>query len=236
MVNQELLLQALHQFVDAMSQEYDITEMAYELSERVTQVMGAAGAGVSVADRDGDLVFVTATSQVVVEIEQAQQETQEGPCVTAFRTQKPVVVHDIRDVSDWPAYSTVADRLELHSVVGFPLRYKDTRLGALNLYNRDPRDWTEDDVDVVGLFANMTTAFLVRKSELAEANELAEQLQSALDSRIVIEQAKGLLAGEHDISLDDAFDLLRSHSRNYNIRLAEVCNAVVHMQLRIPVE
>jgi AmiR/NasT family two-component response regulator len=107
-------------------------------------------------------------------------------------------------------------------------------LGALNVYNEDTRDWTEDDLDVLGVLADMATAFLVRVSAMLEARQLPDQLQVALDSRVIIEQAKGMLAGEHGISLDDAFARLRNQSRRTNVKLTEICSAVVQMGLRIP--
>lgn len=233
MAEQEFLLKALRDFARTMSGGYEISEMSFQLAEGVTEAMGATGAGVSVATDKGDLKFVTATSQLMVEMEQAQEAAQQGPCVSAYQTQQPVVIPDIRLVEDWPAYTAAADRLSLRAVIGFPLKYKDTRLGALNLYNAEPRDWTDSDLDTIDVFANMATAYLVRNSELAEAKQLAGQLQTALDSRVVIEQAKGLLAGERGISLDQAFEMLRDHSRRNNIKMSEVCDAVVNLGLRI---
>lgn len=95
-------------------------------------------------------------------------------------------------------------------------------------------NWTDGDLDTIGVLADMATAYLVRASKLAEATQLAEQLQRALDTRLTIEQAKGILAGEHHITLDEAFDLLRHHSRHNNIKLADIANAVVNLGLRIP--
>lgn len=87
---------------------------------------------------------------------------------------------------------------------------------------------------MIGVFADMATAYLLRASELFEARQLAGQLQAALDSRVVIEQAKGIIASEYGVSVDEAFEMLREHSRLTNVKLGEVCRAVVHMGLRIP--
>lgn len=236
MADHDLLLQTLRSFAVTMGGSYEIAEMCYEMCDRTVQVLAATGAGVSVADRDGDLKFVTATTDQVVEMEEVQEKSQEGPCVSAFTSQRPVVIGDIRQNGQWPQYVEAADRLGLRAVVGYPLQYKDTRLGALNLYDAETRHWTDEDLDVLGVFADMATAYLVRTSELVEARQLASQLQGALDSRILIEQAKGLVAGDHGISPDQAFTLLRDHSRNHRIKLADVCNAVVNMALRIPKE
>jgi GAF domain-containing protein len=236
MADQALLLQALRSFAAAMKRSYDVTEMCYELCDRTVDVLSATGAGVSVVDETEVLRFVTATDERILSIEEIQESSQTGPCVTAYQTRQPVPVSDINAHPEWPAYRVRAEELQLRSVVGFPLVNDGHGLGALNVYNADPRDWTEDDLDVLGVLADMATAFLVRVSAMLEARQLADQLQRALDSRVVIEQAKGMLAGEHGISLDDAFTRLRNQSRRTNVKLTEICQAVVHMGLRIPDE
>lgn len=233
MADQSLLLDALRSFAQAMGRSYEITEMCYELCDRSAEALSATGAGVSVAGEEGLLRFVTATSEEIRRLEEVQESTQEGPCVEAFVSRKPVVVPDIRDVEAWPAYKRLAAEFPHRAVVGYPLHHGNRALGAFNVYNAEVREWSEEDLDTLGVFADMATAYLVRTAELAEARQLAGQLQTALDSRVLIEQAKGMLAGERRISVDEAFDLLREHSRENNIRLVDVCQEVVNMGLRI---
>lgn len=234
MADQDLLLQALRSFAVSMGTSYDVTEMSYQLCDRVTDALSASGAGVSVVDGDNELRFVTATDEVTVQMEEAQEKGQEGPCVTAFLNHQAVTVGDIRTARDWPGYAAVAQNLGLQAVVGYPLSHNDRIVGALNLYDSKPREWTDDDLDVIGVFADMATAYLVRASELAESRRLTAQLQQALDSRVVVEQAKGILAGELGITVDEAFHNLRRHSRENNLKLADLCHAVVNLGLRIP--
>jgi GAF domain-containing protein len=233
MASQDLLLQALRSFAVAMGSSYDINEMAYQLSFQITEALGVVGAGVSIVDSEGHLRFVTATDERIVQIERAQEEAQQGPCVAAYLSQQPLAISNIQEVQDWVAYATTAERLNLQAVVGQPLGYDGERLGALNIYHDEPRDWDEEDLDIIGVFADMATAYFVRVTELAESRLLAKQLQEALDSRIVIEQAKGILAAESEIAVDEAFTRLRQHSQENNISLVEVCNAVVNLRLRI---
>jgi GAF domain-containing protein len=229
----DVLLQALKSFVVSMKTSYDINEISFELSTRVAEALGVSGAGVSVADASGWLRFVTGTDERIIEIEKAQEVDQKGPCVSAFEAQRPLAISDIQDVEDWPTYKTVADQLGLRAVVGYPI---GERLGAINVYHEDHRVWSDSDLDTIGVFSDMATASLVRMTELLEARQLADQLQHALDSRVIIEQAKGVLARQYDISVDEAFDRLRRHSRVNNIKLVEICSAVVNMKLEIPVE
>lgn len=234
MADHVLLLKALRDFASVMGRSYDLNAMSIELSERVTEALSAAGAGVSVVAADGRLKFVTATSEQIVGIEEIQEKTQVGPCVEAFQSQHPVAVTDIEQANQWPEYRAIALRLGLRAVVGFPVGNGDTKLGALNIYVDDKRQWSEDDLDVLGVFADMATAYLVRDAELAESRELAEQLQGALESRVTIEQAKGVLANEYGISVDAAFDRLRRYSQDNNAKLTDVCAAVVDEGLKIP--
>ena len=234
MADHALLLQALRSFARVMGGSYDINEMSFHLGELVTEALGVEGTGLSVADKAGDLKFVAATNQQIVAVEEIQERTQEGPCVTAFRSQEPVLIANIDDFEEWPAYKETATNLGLGAVVGLPLSYDSVRLGALNIYAAEPREWTDDDLDILTVFADMATAYLVRSSQLAESRELANQLQAALDSRVLIEQAKGILANEYRITVDDAFERLRRHSQNHNTKLIEVCRAVVERGMKIP--
>jgi GAF domain-containing protein len=230
----DLLLQALRNFASAMGMSYDIIEMSYQLGDRVTEALEVVGVGVSVADRDGNLKFVTASNEQIVALGEFQEKNQVGPCVAAFANQEPVIVEDIEEADYWPGYKEIATELGLRAAVGYPLSYNGARLGALNVYAAEPRKWKDDDIDVLGVFADMATAYLVRTAELAESRELANQLHGALDSRVLIEQAKGVLANEHGISVDEAFGRLRRHSQNRNMKLVEVCRQVVNDGLRIP--
>jgi GAF domain-containing protein len=234
MGDQNLLLPALRSFAATMEGSYDVTEMCYELCDRTVDVLSATGAGVSVVDELGGLRFVTATDERIVAIEEIQESSQTGPCVTAYQTGQPVSVSNVGDHPEWPIYSARAEQLHLHAVVGFPLVNDGRGLGALNVYNGEPREWTNDDLDVLGVLADMAAAFLVRVSAMLEARQLVDQLQVALDSRVIIEQAKGILAGEHRITLDAAFGRLRNQSRSTNVKLTDLCTAVVHMGLRLP--
>jgi GAF domain-containing protein len=231
-----LLLHALRRFASDMGRSYDIVDVSHRLGERVTEVLGVAGVGVSVGDSAGALKFVTATSEQINRIELIQDKFQEGPCVSAFRSQEPMVINDLGTISTWPDYKRTAKELQLHAVVGYPLRHREVRLGALDVYSAERKEWSDDDLDVLGVFADMATAYLVRLAELAESRDLAKQLQSALDSRVLIEQAKGMLANGHHIDVDEAFRRIRRYSQDHNLKLLAVCRLVVDDGLKIPEE
>lgn len=140
MPDQDLLLQALRSFAVTMGGDYDLTEMSYQLFERTVEVLSATGAWVSVSDDHGDLRFVVATSDTIVQMEHAQEDAHEGPCILAFDSQQPVAISNLDEMHKWPAYCRVAEQLGLNAVVGHPLSVQGDRLGALNVYNADVRE------------------------------------------------------------------------------------------------
>jgi GAF domain-containing protein len=228
------LLIVLRQFARRMADRFEVDDVLYELCDHVVTVLGATGAGVAVVNAKGELRFVTATSQLVVEMERVQEEHQQGPCVEAFHSGQIRVVADAAQLEQWPTYRDTAKELGLTSVAGVPLALNGRSVGALNIYSAEPRDWSEDTLESASVLADIATSYVLRAGELAQAQELNAQLQHALDSRVIIEQAKGSLARDHEISVDDAFELLRGHSRQTNTPLREVARAVVNLDLEIP--
>jgi GAF domain-containing protein len=231
--DQQSLLDVLTRFSRTMAGPYDVSDVLYELSDGVTHVLDAAGAGVSLADEEGRLRFATATSEVVTTLEHVQQDTQRGPCHVAYATNRPVTVPDLRASSEeWPDLATAAVAFGLASVAGFPMTFDGRAVGSLNIYDDRIRDWSEHDITTAKVLADIATAYLVHASELDRARRVNEQLQTALDSRVLIEQAKGLLAGERGITLDQAFALLRNHARSRNAPIHAIAQAVVQLGLR----
>lgn len=227
------LFDLLRQFASTMARHFEINDVLYELGDATVTILDATGAGVSVINDDGLLEFVTATGQRVVEIEHVQQSNQEGPCVEAFRSGEPVPVSDIRTLVQWPEYQATAARHGLRSVVGLPLALDDHRIGSLNVYDSEVRQWTDVELSSARVLADVATAYLVNAGELARARKVTGQLQVALDSRVVIEQAKGMLSRDHSVSVDDAFQLLRDYSRSHNVALRDVATAIVTSGLEI---
>lgn len=223
----EVLLEVLRRFARTMTHRYDITDVLYELCDYVVEVLDATGAGVSLFTEDGRLEFVTATDETVVAAEKAQERNQAGPCYSSVELDRPVRVRDIRDHDEWPDYRRDAEALGLFAVLGLPLVLDGERIGSLNIYDTEPREWTDADVTQAGVLADIAAAYVLNASELARTRRTAEQLQTALDSRVVIEQAKGRLAGDLGISVDEAFSRLRRHARANRIPLRQVADDVL---------
>lgn len=237
MPDQLALLCALTDYAHDMLAHYQITDVLHRLCDQVVEILGADGAGVSLSRGGADprLHFVAATDSEIAAIESMQEQAGEGPCHDAHRLGARVVVPDLERDERWPRYRRAALALGVRSVAGLPMPTHPggPRLGALNLYQHSPREWTDKDLEVAGLLATMASGYIVNNSELDRRRTIVEQLQKALDSRIVIEQAKGVLAGRHDIRPNAAFTLLRSHARSHSEPLHDVCRRVVSGEVDI---
>lgn len=223
----------LARFTSALVGDFDVADILWEFTDTVTRVLDVAGAGVGLANGD-ELEFAAASNEAVRAIEVVQDETGQGPCQEAYRNDETWRVTDLRLEDQWPDYRGVALELGVRAVMGVPLRFRNRSIGALNVYDANPRLWTDDDLEVCRVLGNMATSYLAHHAELVSAQQLSGQLQAALDSRVIIEQAKGVLAEHHEVSVQDAFELLRTHARSNNVSLRSVAAAVVERGFRLP--
>jgi GAF domain-containing protein len=232
MVDQAVLVRVLSDYARTLAGNYAIGDVLHDLVERVTEVVGVAGAGVSLAE-NGQIKFATAINDAIATIERVEEATQVGPCVDAHRSGDVVLVTDLRDDPlRWAAVAEAALDVGVIGVAGIPMHLDGTEVGALSLYASERRDWSPEEVSVARLLADMATAYVAHASALQQARRMSEQLQEALTSRVVIEQAKGMLAAERKISVDDAFEVLRAHARRHHASIRSVADAVVHLGLR----
>jgi len=235
MYDQSLLLQTLSRFAVILPARYDVQEALSELTESVTAVLGLCGSWVTMAD-GGRLGLMTTVSMASAELERdhAQLHPFPCPCRDAYSTGVVVRVTDVREESTrWPEFSASATRLSVAGVAAIPIRLADEVIGALNLYSPEPRDWSDEDMAVAGVLANVATSYMVNASKLRQQQQLTEQLQEALDSRVVIEQAKGITAQQHAVSVSEAYQLMRGHARRNNASLKVVAEAIVAVGLQV---
>ena len=223
---------ALSAFARTMAQGYEITDVMYDLTERVAEVIGIPAAGVSLLE-GGTLRHAVSLNDIAAGIEVAQEQAQQGPCVDACRSDEPVTVSDLRtEPVRWPLVSPVALAAGVVAVAGIPFSDGRLQLGALNLYDTVPRQWSRTDLERARVLADMATSYVVNASQLEQERRTNEQLRQALDNTKVIEQAKGILAAHHGISVTQAFERLRAHARSHNATIRAVADAVVSLDLR----
>lgn len=234
MYDHSLFLRTLSEFSARLLGPYDVDTVLRELMERLTVVLGLDGSGVALAQDSGRLEFTTAVPEHLAELELVQIEHQSGPCVAAYSSGAVAVFPDLRTERErWPEYCAVAERLGVISVAGIPMRLAGTTIGALDLYGAGTRSWPEEDVAAALVMADMATNYLLSSSKLRQQEQLNEQLQRALDSKAIIEQAKGIVSSENDITVDQAFARIRTHARNHNVAIASVAEAIVRLGLKI---
>lgn len=226
------LLESLVDFAGTITGEFDISDVLNDLADRVPAVLGIAGAEVSLVS-EGRVLYATANSELSATLERTQVEHQAGPCVEAITSGEDVALADIgSEAARWPDYVAAAAECGIVAVAALPMRHRVT-LGAFDLYDTRVHAWTAEELTIAHVYANIATAYLLNASELERERRTVEQLQSALDSRVVIEQAKGMIASTHGVSIDAGFKRLRTYARDHRASLADVANAVVSLELRV---
>ena len=227
MPDQARLHAALTEFARTIVRDYDIGHMLDLLNDHVTGTLGIHGAGVSLAEAGGALQFISATDEVTARVEQLQTGVGEGPCHEAFHSKNAVLVTNLDDVDRWSKFTPGAIEAGMVAVAGIPMAVGDHCIGALNLYDTTEHGSSDEDVAAARLLADMATGYIIHAEQLQQSRQLADQLQHALDSRVVIEQAKGMIAARQHIDLNEAFGLLRSYARSHNRRLHDAARDVV---------
>ncbi|AKE89570.1 hypothetical protein RAJCM14343_0031 [Rhodococcus aetherivorans] len=233
MFDQDEFMAVLSRFARLLPTPYDVGAALDELVDGVTAVLGLLGCGVSL-QCEGRLQFVTAAAEVVGEMERCQEEAGVGPCQYAFDRGEPIAVADVRTRSDlWPDYAEKAREHGIAAVAGIPMQLADEKIGALDLYACEPREWADREIAAAQIFADMATGYIVNSNKLRQHEQLNAQLQAALDSRIVIEQAKGIIAHARSTTPDEAFRLIRGHARSNQAPVRSVAKAIVEVGLRV---
>lgn len=226
------VVRSLVEMADTLVDDYDVVDLLTGLTDRCVSLLGISAAGVMLVSPAGSLGLVASSSEAMRLLELFELQAQEGPCLDAFRTGEPVGHVDLAVVPDrWPSFGAAARRAGFQSAVALPLRLRDVTLGALNLLGVSRTPMREADVIVARAFADLAALSISQHRASMEAHRLNEQLSAALTSRIVIEQAKGVISERAGTDLADAFSRLRSFARNNNLRLTEVAQAAVDGKL-----
>ncbi|MDP1878695.1 MAG: GAF and ANTAR domain-containing protein [Actinomycetota bacterium] len=234
-VTAERVAEMFVEFADTLVAEFDLVEFLQMVTVRASEVVGAAEVGLLLADPQGELQFMAASDERSELLELFQVQSNEGPCQDCFRQAAPVINADLREASArWPLFAPRAVAAGFRSVHAFPMRLRDEVIGALNLFGTEAGRMEPADVLTVQALADVATIGLLQERAVHRGEILTEQLQGALSSRVIIEQAKGAIAQMRGCSVDEAFTLLRGHCRNHNLRLSTVAHAVVTDPTPIP--
>jgi GAF domain-containing protein len=219
---------------DSLRDDYDVIDTMDLLVQAATHFTSAVEAGILLRDAEGNLHVVASTSERASDVEEAQLGADEGPCLASIQSGEPVEVPDIvAESTKWPRFTFAAKARGLQSAHAIPLRLRTQVLGGLNLFSDRPGLFSDRDAAIALALAQVATISILQNQTITNQGVVAAQLQHALDSRVIIEQAKGVLAHQHGVAMDRAFALLRSHARNNNIGLRAVADQVVNDRLVI---
>jgi GAF domain-containing protein len=221
------LVDAVRDFTYSIVNPYDLEAVLDRLTDQAATVLVAAGVGIMLEDRDGHLRFAAASNETITQAERHQGHLREGVCYEAFRTQQTVAVPDLRATRRWPAYRARVMELGLQAVLGAPMNAHGQTIGVLNVYRDEASSWTGDDIDATEILAAMGAAYILHANQLRATRQLADQLQGALDSRVMIERAKGILMERTGVDAATAFETLRAASMQANRRLRDIATELV---------
>jgi transcriptional regulator with GAF, ATPase, and Fis domain len=229
MAREQQLTDAFVDLADTLVSDYDVTDLLHSLAEHCVDILGAAAAGILLSDQRGSLQQMASSSERARLLELFQLQTNEGPCLEAFSTGSLVAVPDLAAAADrWPRFAAGAAEAGYAGVHALPLRLRTDTIGALNLFTTTSGPLPATDLRVAQALADVATIGILQERAIARSEVLVEQLQGALNSRITIEQAKGVLATHANIGMDEAFARLRSHSRATNTRLTQIATNLIN--------
>lgn len=224
----EQLANAFVGLADTLVADYDVIELTQQLVDNSMSLLPIAAAGILIGDPRGDLTVIASSSEQTRLLELLQVEVDVGPCLLAYRTGKQVMVDDLSvDPQRWPDFAERAAEYKYRSMSALPLRLRDERVGALNLFRTEVGALSPTHVAIGQALADVATIGILNQRTLTHSDLINQQLQSALNTRVIIEQAKGVLAERGNVDMDRAFVLLRSYARKTRQRLADVARAVV---------
>jgi transcriptional regulator with GAF, ATPase, and Fis domain len=221
-----LLARVFVRLADTLVDDFDIVEFLHELCTDVVQLVGAETAGVMLADTRGGLRLLASSEERMRVLEVFELQSKQGPCLDAYRTRDTVAAAIEDGARLWPSFAPYAAQLGFRYMCAVPLQLRDITIGALNLFRSTNEPFAEADLEIAQAMAKVAATGLLQRRILSEGNLVSAQLRAALQSRITIEQAKGVLAEQLDLSVDDAFQRMRRHARNTNQKLTDLARDV----------
>jgi hypothetical protein len=226
-MNSERLSETFVELADSLVDDFDVIDFLHVLAIRCTQLLDVSAAGVLLADASGQLRVMAASSEQVRLLELFQLQNDQGPCLDCFRSGRPVNVAELSAVeSRWPRFAAQARQHGFGAVQALPMRLRQNVIGALNLFSHPP-GLDHADTQIAQALADVATIGLLQHRAHRQSDTVVLQLQTALNSRVLIEQAKGILAERLGIDMDAAFTTLRGHARSHGRHLSDLAQAVI---------
>jgi transcriptional regulator with GAF, ATPase, and Fis domain len=217
---------------DTLVSGFDVASLFQDLAGASVELLDVTAAGLMLVDANGRLRVMASSSERARLLELMEIQNDEGPCLDCHRTGQPVLAPDLAaEAPRWPRFSAEARRVGFESAYALPMRLRSDSIGALNLFHRSPDVLTEPTLRLGQALADLATIAILQQRAAQGSVELSHELQTALNSRVIIEQAKGVLAGRLDLDMSAAFDLLRRHALSTQRQPSAVAQAVVSGEL-----
>jgi len=234
MTRESLLIATLVELADNLVDNFDVIDVLTVLSNRCVDAIDVDAAGVMLSSPGGELAFLASSSESMRVLELFQIQSDQGPCIDCFRDGRAIVNYELTEADElWPLFTPRALAQGFRSVHCLPMRLRGRTIGALNLFRTTQGPLDDEDIVVAQGLADVATIAILQHRTNLDAQTLNGQLSIALNSRIIIEQAKGMISQTVGCGMDEAFGQLRAHARNNNLGLTEVARRVVERELAI---
>jgi GAF domain-containing protein len=235
MPREALLARTFVELADTLVDDFDVVELLTLLAHRCVEMLDCDAAGLMLVAPEGDLRVVASSSEEMRVVELFELQAQEGPCPDTYRTGEPVLTPDLAaDKAHWPRFAPVAMEAGFRSAQALPMRLRGVTIGALNLFRTELGNLEDADVDAAQALADVATIAILQHRAAVQAHLVVDQLNHALNSRVMIEQAKGILAERAGLDMEGAFAWLRNHARNHNLLLVDVAQAIIEGKVVVP--
>lgn len=230
------LAETFVELADTLVANFDVVEFLHTLTERCVELLDVHAAGLLLADGRGALRLVAASTSQAEVLELFQLQEQEGPCLDSYRNGQVVTLPDMTQTEHaqrWPQFTAAAGEVGYAGVHAIPMRLREETIGTLNLFGTQPGGLDETTARVGQALVDVATISVLQERAVHHHEMVTEQLQTALNSRVTIEQAKGILAERHHFTPEQAFTTLRRYARSHNQRLADLASQIIHNTIDI---
>jgi len=223
-----LLARSLVELADTLVADFDVVELLTLLADRCVEALDISAAGIMLAAPGGELRVMASSSEAMRMLELFELQSKEGPCLDCYVSGKAVVSQDlVRADRRWPRFAHEARVAGIRSVHALPMRLRGTVIGALNLFHVEVGDMLPTELEAAQALADVATIAVLQHRATLEAQVVNQQLQHALNGRVMIEQAKGMVAEAEGVDMEQAFSALRKYARSHNLRLVDVAERII---------